>query len=206
MTEQQATQAVTPDPAATITEVEPTQLSVLAERASSGDRDALHELMVGVRRLVHRYCRARLGRLAGGEQAAEDVAQEVCMTVLSALPRYRHEGRPFEAFVYTIASRRVADVQRAASRGAVTVEDVPDRADAGPTPEEQALVREDADLARRLMAKLPENQRELLTLRVAVGMSAEEVGRALGMTAGAVRVAQHRALGRLRTLAAKEAP
>jgi RNA polymerase sigma-70 factor (ECF subfamily) len=48
------------------------------------------------------------------------------------------------------------------------------------------------------------NLRELLVLRVAVGLSAEETGRAMGMSAGAVRVAQHRALARLRALAAAE--
>ncbi|MEO8328889.1 MAG: sigma factor-like helix-turn-helix DNA-binding protein, partial [Candidatus Nanopelagicales bacterium] len=36
------------------------------------------------------------------------------------------------------------------------------------------------------------------------GLSAEETGRALGMTPGAVRVAQHRALSRLRLYAAEE--
>ncbi|NEE31628.1 hypothetical protein G3M53_40070, partial [Streptomyces sp. SID7982] len=44
-------------------------------------------------------------------------------------------------------------------------------------------------------------QRELLVLRVAVGLTAEETGRMLGMSPGAVRVAQHRALSRLRALA-----
>ena len=38
-------------------------------------------------------------------------------------------------------------------------------------------------------------------LRVAAGLSAEEVGTMLGMSAGAVRVAQSRALAQLRTVA-----
>ena len=50
------------------------------------------------------------------------------------------------------------------------------------------------------MQQLPDHQRELLTLRVAVGLSAEETATSLGMTAGAVRVAQHRALARLREM------
>jgi RNA polymerase sigma-70 factor, ECF subfamily len=37
-----------------------------------------------------------------------------------------------------------------------------------------------------------------MVMRIAVGLSAEETGRALGMSPGAVRVAQHRALARLR--------
>jgi RNA polymerase sigma-70 factor (ECF subfamily) len=53
------------------------------------------------------------------------------------------------------------------------------------------------------MQRLPEAQREILTLRVAAGLSTEETASALGMSAGAVRVAQHRALGRLRTMMAQ---
>jgi len=44
----------------------------------------------------------------------------------------------------------------------------------------------------------------LLVLRVLTGLSAEETGAALGMSAGAVRVAQHRALARLRSTALEE--
>jgi len=172
-----------------------------AVRAISGEPRAVDDLLRAVRSLVFRYCRARLGSLPGAEQAAEDAAQEVCLTVLGALPTYRDTGRPFEAFVYTIASRRVADVMRAAYRGPVSVEEVPDDVDAGPTPEAAVLRLADAERARDLLSHLPDQQRELLTLRVAVGLSAEEVGLALGMTPGAVRVAQHRALRRLRELA-----
>ncbi|MCP2092162.1 Sigma-70, region 4 [Actinosynnema pretiosum] len=49
-----------------------------------------------------------------------------------------------------------------------------------------------------LLGVLPEKQREILLLRVVVGLSAEEVAVAVGSTPGAIRVAQHRALVRLR--------
>ncbi|MFC5997220.1 RNA polymerase sigma factor ShbA [Quadrisphaera sp. GCM10027208] len=188
-----------------ITPVEPpTRLSALAAAATGGDPRATEELGAAVHHLVLRYARGRLGRSAGADQTAQDVAQEVCVAVLTALPGYRHEGRPFEAFVYRIASRRVADVGRAAARAPLLVEHVPDRESPEPGPEGLALQREDADLARELLARLPEHQRELLLLRVVGGLTAEEVGHALGMTAGAVRVAQHRALTRLRALAPAE--
>lgn len=166
--------------------------------ARADDARGTEELLTAVRGLVHRYCRARLGTMPGAAQAAEDAAQEVCIAVLQALPTYRDEGRPFEAFVYRIAARRVADAQRAGYRAAVLVEEVPDQASADPTPEEHALLRADADRARSLLDLLPPQQREVLVLRVAAGLSAEEVGRALDMTPGAVRVAQHRGLRRLR--------
>ncbi|WP_267893222.1 sigma factor-like helix-turn-helix DNA-binding protein, partial [Streptomyces noursei] len=47
----------------------------------------------------------------------------------------------------------------------------------------------------------PENERELLVRRVAGGLPAGGTGQMLGMAAGAVRVAQHRARSRLRALA-----
>jgi RNA polymerase sigma-70 factor, ECF subfamily len=177
----------------------------LAARAVRGDTRARDALLAHVRLIVHRYCRARLGRLPGSEHAADDVAQEVCLAVLSALPRYRDEGRPFEAFVFGIAAHKLADVQRAAVRAAVPTEDLPETPDTGPGPEDQAVRSSEAATARRLLDLLPAHQRELLLLRVAAGLSAEETGAVLGMTSGAVRVAQHRALARLRLLAAAEA-
>ena len=55
-----------------------------------------------------------------------------------------------------------------------------------------------------MMATLPPAQREILTLRVALGMSTEETAAAMGMSVGAVRVAQHRALTKLRSMVAGE--
>ena len=54
------------------------------------------------------------------------------------------------------------------------------------------------------MAQLPAAQRRLLRLRVVAGPSAEDTGYVLDMSPGAVRMAQHRALVRLRALAARE--
>ena len=173
----------------------------LAARAAQGDARATDGLLARVRLMVHRYCRARLGRLPGSEHAADDVAQEVCIAVLKALPRYRDEGRPFEAFVFGIAAHKIADVQRAAMRLAVPTEDFPDAVDDGLGPEGEVLRQSDVAHVRQLLDQLPAQQRELLIMRVAVGLSAEETGTALGMSAGAVRVAQHRALSRLRQLA-----
>ncbi|RJK92622.1 sigma-70 family RNA polymerase sigma factor [Vallicoccus soli] len=179
-------------------------LQELATRATGGDARAMELLLVDVRRMVLRYCRARLARVPGADHAADDAAQEVCLAVVNALPRYRDEGRPFESFVYGIAAHKVADVHRAAARAPLATAEPPDAPDEAAGPEEVALRRSEADRARALLEHLPDAQRELLLLRVVVGLSAEETGRALGMTPGAVRVAQHRALAKLRTVAQRE--
>lgn len=173
----------------------------LRELASLAPHDppASEELLTRVREMALRYARARLGRF-GAEDTAQDVAQEVCLAVLVGLPSYEDRGRPFEAFVYTIASRRLADAQRTAMRGAVPVADLPERIDDALTPEELALVREEADFVLTLMERLSAQQREILLLRFTVGLTSEETATTLRMTPGAVRVAQHRALDKLRTM------
>jgi len=164
----------------------------------------MESLLRQIRPMVVRYCRARMNRLSGYHHAADDVAQEVCIAVISALPRYREMGRPFVSFVFGIASHKVADAQRAAARQAIPTEDVPDGPDDGPGPEEIAVACLEAERVRALLARLPALQHRLLVLRVLSGLSAEETGEMLGMSAGAVRVAQHRALARLRSIVAED--
>ncbi|WP_405088601.1 sigma-70 family RNA polymerase sigma factor [Microbispora sp. NBC_01389] len=179
-------------------------LRELTSLAVQGDRTAIESLLGQLRPMVVRYCRGRLGRVSGQYHIADDVAQEVCIAVLSALPRYRDMGRPFASFVFGIASHKVADALRSSVRSAVPTQDLPDGPDEGPGPEETVVRYIEAQHARDLLARLPDTQRELLILRVVSGLSAEETGNVLGMTPGAVRVAQHRALARLRQLAELE--
>ena len=79
----------------------------LVARAVHGDPHATEALLAQARPGLVRYCRARLGRIGGAYTTADDVAQEVCLAVLTALPGYRVQGRPFLAFVYGIASHKV---------------------------------------------------------------------------------------------------
>lgn len=179
-------------------------LKELTTLAVQGDPGAIEILIGHVRPMVVRYCRARLGRVSGQYHIADDVAQEVCIAVLSALPRYRDMGRPFASFVFGIAAHKIADALRSAVRAAVPTEDLPDGPDDRPGPEETVVRCIEAQRARDLLTRLPEQQRELVLLRVVAGLSAEETGNVLGMSAGAVRVAQHRALARLRAMAREE--
>ena len=179
-------------------------MGILTELAARGQPAAIDTLLRQIRPMVVRYCRARLRHISGHYQAADDVAQEVCIAVLMALPRYREMGRPFASFVFGIASHKVADAMRSAARLAIPTSDLPDGPDLRPGPVETAVAYLEAERARALLARLPVNQRELLVLRLLSGLSAEETGNALGMSAGAVRVAQHRALARLRAIAMAE--
>ena len=182
-----------------------TELDDLALRASGGDRQALSELLDRIRGPVVWQCRARMNGRTIGQQTAEDIAQEVLIAVCGALGRFRPAETRWMAFVYGIVRNKVIDAYRAAGRDrSEPMEDLPDHIDddrAGP--EAAALRSADREVLHELLAELPELQREVLALRVAMGYSAEETARAIGSTAGAVRVTQHRAMIKLRALLAK---
>ncbi|NYI97581.1 RNA polymerase sigma-70 factor (ECF subfamily) [Streptomonospora nanhaiensis] len=181
-----------------------TELNDLTSLAVQGDHGAVDTLLREVRPMVVRYCRAKLSRVAGYVHYSDDVAQEVCIALLAALPRYEDMGRPFAAFVFGIAAHKVADALRRSTRADLPTDAVPDRPDDDPGPEESAVRVAEAERARALLNQLPEQQRRLVLLRVIRGLSADETGHELGMSPGAVRVAQHRALARLRKAAAAE--
>jgi RNA polymerase sigma-70 factor (ECF subfamily) len=197
--------AVTSGPAAAMdTTSGRSEMTVLALRAQEGDAQARELLLAAVHDRAFRYARARLQRFSRAAGAAEDAAQEVCVAVLIALPKYDDRGLPFEAFVYSISARKIADVQRSVIRSPQPTEELPEPSEHVNSPEDQVVGADEAARAWAMLDRLPEHQRELLTLRIAVGLSAEETGRSLGMTAGSVRVAQHRALTKIRQLLAAQ--
>ena len=171
----------------------------LVAQAVRGDRRATQELLATVRAMVLPYCRARLSRQQRSIGSAEDVAQEICLAVLTALARYQVRGLSFRAFVYGIAAHKVTDAFRAAMRDrSEPMAEVDDAAVDHDGPKQRMLQAEQSQRLGQLLAVLSNRQREVLVLRVVMGLSAVETAQVVQSTPGAVRVLQHRALARLR--------
>lgn len=183
---------------------EENSLAPLVRLAQSGDRVALEQLLAQMRPAVFRYVLARVL----DPHLADDVTQEVTVTIAQSLHRYVDQGRPVTAWAFGIASNKVSETRRSAHRRRESPTDVlPEAAANGQVEPEQAVLRlETAARMWDLLAELPEQQAEIVRLRVAAGLSAEETAAALGMTPGAVRVAQHRALAKLRQLSTTGQP
>lgn len=180
-------------------------LRSLVALAQAGDRRALDALLATTRPQVHRYVLSRLADRA----SAEDVTQEVAMTIVSALPGYVDRGDQHSSFlpwVFGIALRKVSEAHRALGRRHDTpVEVVPDLAESADDPLALSVRLDTTRRMIALLAQLPHLQGEIVRLRVAAGLSSEETAAVLGMTPGAVRVAQHRALAKLRAMVNSEA-
>ena len=177
-------------------------LASLVTQAQAGDRDAMEHLVAQLRPRVFRYVLARVL----DPHLADDVTQEVTVTMVQSLHRYVDQGRPVVAWVFGIAANKVSESRRATGRRHESASDRLPELESDPTlqPEHAVLRFEACAEVAQLLESLPAQQAEILRLRVAAGLSAEETAAVLDMTPGAVRVAQHRALTRLRAIHAPE--
>jgi RNA polymerase sigma-70 factor (ECF subfamily) len=175
-------------------------LQRLVAAAVAGDKDARDVLLAEIQPLVQDYCRGRLGRSEGVIGSAEDVARDVCVAVIRALPHYEFKGlSSFRAFVYGIAAHKVTDAFQAIGRSrADPVAELPDSPVRHDGREQRLVASAVGERLGHLLHRLTSRQRAVLVLRIAVGLSAEETAQVLDSTPGAVRVTQHRALNRLR--------
>jgi RNA polymerase sigma-70 factor (ECF subfamily) len=177
-------------PVPALVRTEPGALEHLVAAAAEAELDAVNTLKHVMEPVAIRYCRARLDRRAhvsGADLSPDDVAHEICVAVLHALPRHADRGGSFLSLVYSVAAARVDEVLRMTSGrpgGSAQVR--------GPVAMSEHERLTDA------IATLPPDQRELLILRIVVGFDAEDTAAALTSTPAAVRVRQHHALDRLR--------
>ena len=164
------------------------------DRARTGDQQALADLYDWYMPRVYRYAVARIGNVA----EAEDLTEEVFLKMLGAIGEFRWRDVPFSSWLFRIAHNHVAThFRRNAQRGGPTAalsEDMVDWRD-GPAAavEEQVTIEE----VRRAAQDLPDAQREVITLRFAVGLSIAETAKALNKREGNIKALQHKAVARL---------
>lgn len=148
---------------------------------------------------IYRYCLRRVGQ----PQEAEDLASLVFTRAWAALATYR--GGSEAAWLFRIAHNAVANHLRG-RKPQVSLEALLTTGGAsadflaGPGEEmlDNLIGREDRAELAALVEKLKPDQRELLALSVAGGLTAREVGEVLGKSEAAVWMAFHRLVKRLR--------
>ena len=176
-------------------------LAALVREARAGDADAWEALYRRAYPRLLAYARRRLP----GDDAARDAVSEVMVRAVRGFSGFRDDGNGFDAWLSGILRHVVLDAQRAASRRPLEG-DVEEKATLEPGPEDQLLTAWSAATVRAAFARLSEGDRELLELRVVLCLSSEEVAAVLNKRPGAVRMAQSRALERLRDLLAQHDP
>jgi RNA polymerase sigma-70 factor (ECF subfamily) len=131
-------------------------------------------------------------------QQAEDIASEVMLKVLEALPSYRFRGIPFSAWVFRIARNCLIDHHRRRKRRAEVGLDAAAAAPDKHNPQALAEVAFSRDELRRALLYLTEEQRQVIILKFIHGLDNKSVAKILGRSEGAIKSLQHRALQALR--------
>ncbi len=142
----------------------------------------------------------------GNHHDAEDLTEQTFLQAYRHFERAQREsnGRPLRPWLIRIAHNLAANYYRDRSRKPQTpIEDAGVLAEPHTT---ETLVEHRDDLNRILerIQDLPDDRREALIMRFALGMDNREIARALGRTDGATKVLLHRAIRQLEELVKKE--
>ena len=167
---------------------------VLLRRSAKGDEEAFTQLYRRNQAQIYRFAL----RMTGQPWAAEEIVQDVFMTLVREPKKYDPTRGPLGAFLYGVARNRVMKhLERQPREFSLELKDsegetrmlevVDDR-----TPAQWAELRERRERVRSAVLSLPPEFRETVVLCELEEMSYEEAARALECPVGTVRSRLHR--------------
>ena len=169
--------------------------------AAAGDHDAWRQLVDAhsgrVYGLIYRQC--------GDRELAEEITQATFVKAVGKLSGYQEQGR-FEAWLFRIAMNRLRDEMRRRKRqakpmdfAATPPETVGLASDEQASPDQPLVQREQVERLHRVIAQLPEADRQILHLRYTADLGFQQIADTLGQPLGTVLARGHRALKKLKT-------
>lgn len=174
--------------------VEGLELRSLVERARVSDPEAWERLYVHAYGRLYAYTRRRLA----SREEANDAVSETFARAYERIRSFRWRGGGVDAWLYGIARNVVLEALRDRRRGPERLD--PELPSGEPDPVDRLIADEEVAAVREAFARLEPSDQEMLELRVVGGLDASAVAQVVGKRAGAVRMAQSRALARLRSL------
>jgi RNA polymerase sigma-70 factor (ECF subfamily) len=162
-------------------------VSAAVARAKTGDREALRFLYVRFADNVYGY----VCSILRDEHDAEDVTQQVFAKLMTVLVKYEERDVPFAAWILRVA-RNVA-LDHARQRRPLPCEEIRDV----DVHDDFAGARERSIALHDALRALPEAQREVVLLRLVLGLTPGEIAGRLSRTEPSVHGLNHRARGAL---------
>src|SRR5262249_2917361 len=193
----------------------------LLRQAKGGDGPALGRLLESYRSYLVVLARVQIGRRCQGKGDAPDVAQEACRGAYRDFPQFRGTSEKellgwLRGILASLLANLVRHYQGTKARDVRLERQLAleldqssqalDRGLAAPqsSPSQQACRREQSVVLAEALIRLPEEHRELLTLRHLEGLSFPEVAERLGRTVDSVKKQWPRALASLRRVMGEE--
>ena len=171
----------------------------LIQRTLSGDEAAFGILVQKHQKSVH----ALVWRKIGDFHYAEEITQDTFLQVYRKLPTLKNPHK-FDGWLYVIANRLCIDWMRKKNLTAQSLEDTPveeiENASYTHHVTEQRqteLYQQRHAIVKKLLTKLPESERTVITLFYLGEMTAKEISKFLGVSVSTIHTRLHRARKRL---------
>ena len=174
---------------------EPTDEELMLGYAD-GDVGAFQQLYSRHRGPLFRH----MARRVRDTSLAEELFQDVWQRVIAARQRWRPDAK-FSTWLYQVAHNRIADHWRAKSHRPDAPDDADDLAARIPdpeTPERTLSAFEERRRLQRALEELPDEQREVVLLRLEQELSLEEIGEITGVGRETVKSRLRYAMDKLR--------
>ncbi len=170
-------------------------MAELVRKAVDGDSQAFGELYALYFAPIYRYIYVRISV----KHDVDDITQTVFLKAWQAVSRYENQGRPFLAWLFTIARNSVFDYRK--KKREVFLDDTPIRDESvalAPRDEEKELYNEQLLAVRKALLDLSEDQQDVIVLRFIEGRSYREIASLIEKSEDAVRAIASRGLRELR--------
>ncbi len=171
----------------------PSSSEELMHRVQSGEKSALSMLMRRYANSLLTY----LHRMTGNHHSSEELLQEVFLAVWVQRKSYEYP-RPFRRWLFGIATNKCRSANRSRVRRPTLPGSVDVPSSNAPSPHEAAVATETALVVEQALLRLPEQQREVVVLRVWNGLSYQAISDVLNRSEGTIRSQMHHALNSIR--------
>ncbi|MBI5879636.1 MAG: sigma-70 family RNA polymerase sigma factor [Chloroflexi bacterium] len=167
----------------------------LVRRAVRRDADAFAELYDLYIDRIFKYVYYKVGLVP----VAEDLTSQVFLKAWERIGDYQPTERPFAAWLYRIAHNLIVDHYRT-RRAEAPLDELPLADERMPSFDDWAELHLTRERLQRAIARLTDDQQQVIILKFLEGYGTEQVGEILGKDKGAVRALQFRALNALQRL------
>jgi RNA polymerase sigma-70 factor, ECF subfamily len=179
-----------------MTAAKPEEKAPPADPATKAELDrAFEDLYRAHLRDVYSYSYYRVGN----HHDAEDLTEQTFLQAYRHFERARREsnGRPLRPWLIRIAHNLASNFHRDRARKPTAALDNVDPVSHPHATEQVVEGREELREVMDGLTELPDDRREALIMRFALGMDNREIARALGRSDGATKVLIHRAIKQL---------
>lgn len=169
----------------------------LVELAQQGDNDAFGDIYSLFLDDIYRFVYFKVS-----SEEVEDITENIFIKAWQKIHLYNKGGGNFRSWVFSIARNTVIDHYRT-KKQATSLEEVGEIADDSTSPSwstEQSLNKE---ILQAAIAQLPENYREIITLKFVNELSNEEIEAVTKRQQASIRILQFRGLKKLRAILGK---